>query len=213
MATSSNKPDVKKKNPLANLQRIGIAGAGGIGGFVVSGLFDYGVNRKQFPFNDFAIDLFDDDIVDTGNLLHQNFTEDDLGKQKAKLLSDRYFVNPVLRFMKPEDFVNYQLVFSCVDSMEFRKQLYEYGYKHPEFVWIDGRCNSRQIGLFHSLMAAKALNPTLTDTKARAGCLRQVDKENKVSHITPQIIAGMMLQTFLNMLRSEQMNDPHVLYI
>lgn len=52
-----------KNKPLDNLKRIAIAGAGGIGGFVSAALYDYGVNRNQFPFSDFEIDLFDDDVV------------------------------------------------------------------------------------------------------------------------------------------------------
>lgn len=203
----------KSKNPLSELKRIAIAGAGGIGGFVAAGLYDYGVNRGQYPFTDWQIDIFDDDIVDVGNLLHQNFTEDDLGKRKAELLAGRYFMTPITRFMEATDFPNYDLVFSCVDSMEFRAKLYRYGYEHPELVWIDGRCNSRSIGLYHSLVSRKQLDSDLTDSKERAGCLRQVDKQAKLSHVTPQIIAAMMIQTFLNMLRGEQLNEKQVLYI
>ena len=201
------------KNPLNNLKRIAIAGAGGIGGFVAAALFEYGVNRGQYPFADWQIDVYDDDIVDTGNLLHQNFTEDDLGKLKADLLGSRYFMTPVTRFMEASDFPNYDLVFSCVDSMEFRAKLYRYGYEHPKLVWIDGRCNSRSIGLYHSLVPRKQLDSDLSDSKDRAGCLRQIDKKNKLSHITPQIIAGMMIQTFLNMLRGEQSNEKQVFFI
>jgi molybdopterin/thiamine biosynthesis adenylyltransferase len=203
----------KNKNSLTDIKRIAIAGAGGIGGFVAAALYDYGVNRGQYPFADWQIDVYDDDIVDVGNLLHQNFTEDDLGKRKADLIAQRYFMNPVLRFMDEPDFKNYDLVFSCVDSMEFRNKLYNYGYTHPELVWIDGRCNSRTVALYHSMIARKQLDADLTNSKERAGCLRPVDKQAKLSHVTPQIIAGMMVQTFLNMLRGEQTNEKQILFI
>lgn len=151
--------------------------------------------------------------MDVPNLLHQNFTEDDLGKYKAELLGKRYFMTPQLRFMEEKDFANYQLIFSCVDGMEFRKKLYQYGWSHPELVWIDGRCSSRSIGLYHSFVAKRQLESDLSDSKERTGCLRAVDKINKVSHVTPQIIAAMMVQTFLNVLRGEQATDKQVLYI
>lgn len=198
-----------KNNPV----KIAIAGAGGIGGFVTSALYDYGVNRGQYDFAGMQIDLYDDDTVDTGNLLHQNFTEADLGQQKAKLLADRYFVNAVTRFMTKEDFSKYDLVFSCVDSMTFRKELYEYGWDHPELYWIDGRCNSRNIGIYNSKLGKKTLEPTLSDSTERKGCLLAVDKTNKVSHITPQVVASIMMQEFLNYLRGEPTMNAILLYI
>ena len=196
MAETITKPKVTK---------VAIAGCGGIGAFLASNLFDYGAKRNQFQFTDMTIDVFDDDIVDASNLLHQNFTDDDVGRYKAEIVAERCggLVNAHKRYMTKKDFEKYDVVFSCVDSMTFRKDLYTYGFKNPELFWIDGRCSSRQIGLYHAKVPQKQLEAALSDGKERTGCLREVDKKNKVSHVTPQIIAGIMAQTFLNYLRGE----------
>jgi hypothetical protein len=184
--------------------RIAIAGAGGIGGFVARGLYEYGFNRGQFPFASYTVDVFDNDTVDTGNLLHQDFTEVDLGQPKAQIMADRYSMNAIPRFMTEADFSSYDVVFSCVDSMTFRYSLYHYGFTHPGLLWIDGRCSSRTIAVYHEAIPRSKLEDTVNNKSTeRAGCLRPVDKEKKLSHVTPQIVAGMMVQTFLNKLRKE----------
>lgn len=203
--------DSKKLKIPAN---IAIAGAGGIGGFVAQGLYDYGVNRNQYPYSDMNITIFDDDTVDPGNLLHQNFTEEDLGKHKAELLAEKYVMTAKTRFMTEKDFKDFDMVFSCVDSMSFRKSLYEYGWKNPgKLAWIDGRCQSRSIGVYTSEIPKKDLTGDLTDSKERAGCLLAVDKKNKVSHITPQVVAAMMMQAFLNHIRGEPTQSKILMYI
>ena len=193
----------KTSSPKPTVESIAIAGAGGIGGFVAANLFNYGAIRNQFEYSAMKIDIFDDDIVDASNLLHQNYTDEDIGKQKAALCAEKYFMNPVLRFMEVKDFADYNVVFSCVDSMSFRKSLYEYGWQHPELFWIDGRCQSRQVGLYHARLPRRTIEGDVTDSKARAGCLLEFDKKNKTSHATPQVIAAMMIQTFLNYIRGE----------
>jgi molybdopterin/thiamine biosynthesis adenylyltransferase len=191
-----------------SIKNIGIAGAGGIGAYLTQFLFDYGVNRNQYPWTEYTVDLYDDDVVDVGNLLHQNFKEDDIGKFKANVVSEKCFVTPQIKFMTKEDFSKYNLIFSCVDSMSFRKQLYEYSWEHPELVWIDGRCNSRNIGIYNSKIPKSKLLSTITDDDKRGGCLREIDKQNKVSHATPLIVAGMMTQLFINHLRNEMVAAP-----
>ena len=198
-----------------NISRIAIAGAGGIGAFLGSFLFDYGAKRGQFDFGGSMVDIFDDDIVDASNLLHQNFTEDDLGKYKAEIVADRCLnmITANTRFMTEKDFGSYDVIFSCVDSMSFRKSLYLYGYDHPELLWIDGRCSSRQMAVYHSKLERKALDKAITDSKERTGCLLAYDKKNKTSHVTPQIVAGVMTQTFLNFIRGDLQLDPVVIML
>jgi len=206
MAETITKPTIKT---------IAIAGCGGIGAFLAANLFDYGAKRNQFRFTELTIDVYDDDVVDAGNLLHQNFSDEDVGKYKADIVAERCggLVNAHKRFMTKKDFPNYDLIFSCVDSMTFRKDLYKYGFDHPDQFWIDGRCSSRQVGLYHSKLSQKTLEGVLSDSKERTGCLREVDKKNLTSHVTPQIIAGMMTQTLLNYLRGELQPSPVVLMI
>jgi len=188
------------------LKKIAIAGAGGIGSHLTGMLFDFGVNRNQFPFTSMQIDVYDDDVVDFKNLLHQNFGEDDLHTHKVESLQNRYAINPVKRFMVEDDFKNYDLIFCGVDNMVFRKQLYEWSWKNPESktFWIDGRCTSRQGIVMNKTVPKEKLQKLLSDSQERGSCLLKYEKENNVAHSLPIIVAGMMLQTFLNYIRDDK---------
>lgn len=188
------------------LEKIAIAGAGGIGSNLLSIFFDYGYNRKQFNYMDLQVDIFDDDTVDIKNLLHQNFKVDDIGKHKVEVLEEKYIVNGIKSRMTKDDFDKYDVIFSCVDSMEFRKNLYEYGWNagKDKIFWIDGRCTSRQGALFTSDMLRPALELYVDNSNEEGGCLLAYEKEQNISHVLPTIVAGMMVQAFLNKLRGEQ---------
>jgi molybdopterin/thiamine biosynthesis adenylyltransferase len=187
------------------IKKIGIAGAGGIGSNLLAILFDYGFNRKQFDYSTIDVDIYDDDIVDLKNLLHQNFKIEDISKPKVKVLADKYVVNDITRFMTEEDFKKYDIIFSCVDSMEFRRKLYAYTAKgNDKLFWIDGRCTSRQGAIFNSALPTDELSKYITQDDVRGGCLLNHEKEQNISHTLPLVIAGMMVQTFLNFLRGEK---------
>jgi molybdopterin/thiamine biosynthesis adenylyltransferase len=187
-------------------KKIGIAGAGGIGSNLLAILFDYGYNRKQFDYLSLQVDIYDDDTVDLKNLLHQNFKLDDVGKYKVDVLEEKYVVTGVKKRMTPADFKNYDVIFSCVDSMPFRKDLYEYGWSKgkDKLFWVDGRCTSRQGALFNSEVPKQQLQPYIDSSQEEGGCLLAYEKEQNISHTLPTIVAAMMVQTFLNKLRGQQ---------
>jgi len=186
------------------LKKIAIAGAGGIGSNLLAILFDYGFNRKQFDYSSIDVDIYDDDVVDIKNLLHQNFKLEDISKPKVKVLEDKYIVNGITRFMEEKDFKKYDVIFSCVDSMEFRRTLYNYASGKSKLFWIDGRCTSRQGAIFNSQLDAADLQKYITKDDIRGGCLLNFEKENNVSHTLPLVVAGMMVQSFLNYIRGEK---------
>lgn len=189
---------------LPNIKSIAVAGAGGIGSHLVSMLYDFGVNRNQFPFTDYTIDVYDDDTVDFKNLLHQNFREDDLNELKVQSLANRYAITPHARFMTKDDFNKYDLIFCGVDSMTFRKELYDWSHANPgRGFWIDGRCTSRQGAVLNKTQSKTKLDKFITDSQERTGCLLKFEKENNIAHALPITVASMMLQTFLNYIRGE----------
>lgn len=189
-----------------NINKIAIAGAGGIGSNLLAILFDYGFNRKQFDYASMEVDIWDDDVVDVKNLLHQNFKFDDIGKYKVDVLADKYVVNGVKSRMDVKDFKKYDVIFSCVDNMPFRKSLYEYGWTKGQnkLFWIDGRCTSRQGAVFNSDIASDVLSQYISNSVEEGGCLLAFEKEQNISHTLPIIVAGMMVQNFLNKTRGEQ---------
>lgn len=189
-----------------SFNKIAIAGAGGIGSNLLAILFDYGFNRKQFDYASVEVDMYDDDTVDIKNLLHQNFKFDDIGKHKVDVMEDRYVVNGIKERMTVADFKKYDLIFSCVDSMTFRKELYEWSWKTGKAAgafWVDGRCTSRQGALFTSDMPKELLLPYINDSEEEGGCLLAYEKEQNISHTLPTIVAGMMVQAFLNKTRGQ----------
>lgn len=187
---------------LPKIKKIAVAGAGGIGSHLTSMLFDFGVNRNQFPFAEMQIDVYDDDAVEVKNLLHQNFSESDINTLKVKSLEDRYAITPIPRFMTEKDFGNYDLIFSAVDSMEFRKALYDWTWANPgKAFWIDGRCESRTGMVLNKSLPKDLLQKFIDDSKERAGCLLAFEKANDISHALPIIVASTMIQVYLNYLR------------
>jgi molybdopterin/thiamine biosynthesis adenylyltransferase len=187
-------------------KKIGIAGAGGIGSNLLAIFFDYGFNRKQFDYAAMQVDIFDDDTVDLKNLLHQNFKLDDVGQHKVSVLEEKYVVNGIKKRMTVKDFKNYDMIFSCVDSMPFRKALYDYGWAagKNKLFWVDGRCTSRQGALFNSDLPKEQLQPYVDSSQEEGGCLLAYEKDQNISHTLPTIVAGMMVQSFLNKLRGQQ---------
>jgi molybdopterin/thiamine biosynthesis adenylyltransferase len=185
-----------------DVKRIAIAGAGGIGSNLLAILFAYGHNRKQFDYGNIDIDIYDFDTIDVKNLLHQNFKLDDVGRFKVEVLEENYVVNGIKRRMTAEDFGNYDVIFSCVDAMPFRKALYHHGWDNPgKLFWVDGRCTSRQAALFNSDISRARLEKFLDDSTEDGGCLLAFEKEQNISHTTPTTVASMMVQVFLNKLR------------
>lgn len=169
-------------------------------------LFDFGVNRKQFDFTDMEIDVFDNDVVDLKNLLHQKYEESDLNRSKVEVLSERYAVNGINRFFTEEDMDKYDLIFCCVDSMEFRVKLYKHGFEQGKSngpYWIDGRCESTAGAVYHKGVGKSKLEASLNDSKERNGCLLKYEKENNISNTTPQTVASIMVQMFLNYIRDK----------
>jgi len=48
---------------MKEIKKLAIAGAGGIGGFVVENMLNYGYDRNQFPITTWQVDLYDNDEV------------------------------------------------------------------------------------------------------------------------------------------------------
>ena len=69
------------------LYNIYIIGAGGTGGYLAQDLARYIAVRTEEKYN---FTIVDGDVVEEKNLIRQNFIENDIGKNKAKVLAERY---------------------------------------------------------------------------------------------------------------------------
>jgi hypothetical protein len=119
-------------------------------------------------------------------------------------MQTRYAINPKKKFMEEKDLKKYDIVFSCVDGMEFRKKIYEYSWEHPKLFWIDGRCTSRNGIILNAAIPKRHLEKFLDDSTERAGCLLAYEKENNISHALPIVVAASMTQVFLNHIRGDK---------
>lgn len=66
--------------------KIIVIGAGGTGGYVIPNLYRLCFARKGYT----RIIICDGDAVEEKNLIRQNFIEQDIGQNKAKVLAERY---------------------------------------------------------------------------------------------------------------------------
>jgi hypothetical protein len=182
--------------------KIAIVGAGGLGSHLAHFMWDFGYNRKQFSYIDTEITIYDDKPVSDKNLLHQNFSLDDLGKKKVTILAERYAIKPVTKLAFEKDLKKYDVVFSCVDNFPFRTALYEFGDKNPELFWIDGRSTSNLGMIFNSKIPKQIRDEYLDKEDTESGsCLYDYEKEQNISHTMPIIVAAGMMQIFLQATR------------
>ena len=114
-------------------------GCGGGGGWLVQPLNLFLNNfKKQRPNNRINYILMDDDNVEEKNLLRQNFLKEDIGKNKAIALAERFGIEDILPFRfnkkhmdmflnKKEDSID--IILGMTDSIDFRVDL----INHPNF--------------------------------------------------------------------------------
>ena len=117
-----------------------IVGLGGIGSQLTDLIAP--VLRSTLLLPEIRLHLMDGDIVEEGNLGHQRFTEDDIGKSKAEVLSKRHHVGwklPVITHNKnltsASQLEGYDIIVVAVDRQEPRQLVHNSGAH-----WVDLRC-------------------------------------------------------------------------
>ena len=74
------------KYPKTAPVKVIIIGAGGTGGYVIPHLYRIGFATER----SMRILVCDGDVVEEKNLIRQNFVEQDVGRNKAQVLAERY---------------------------------------------------------------------------------------------------------------------------
>lgn len=143
--------DFTRQSELINIhefdKRINVIGAGALGSWLTFFLLKMGFKK---------INLYDFDVVEEHNIPNQIFREDQIGISKVESMKNLYrsFFNEenarrrlavYNHAITPENAPALKgIVFSCVDSMKARKEIYESCFKYGQAdMWIEGR-----IGLF-----------------------------------------------------------------
>lgn len=127
-----------------------VIGTGGTGGYVATQLarIVYSLKNKK------SIDLvyIDGDFVEPKNLLRQHFIQQDLNKNKAQVLADRYskaFQIPIrycdeyissvdqLKNIFKDLGVGLPIVVGCVDNNKARKVMHQFFEDTSDIIYID----------------------------------------------------------------------------
>lgn len=129
--------------------KIVLAGAGGTGSYLAQQLYRIAYARK----NEIQIILCDGDVVSEKNLLRQHFTAQDVGKNKAEVLSKRYAqafgmeAVYIPRFLESAEEL-YQLLLPNKSKVSFSAK---YGKVIQQVILIGAVDNNRTRKLFHEV--------------------------------------------------------------
>lgn len=173
---------------------IGIIGCGGIGSYLAAH-----VNKliECDQLIDCNVTFFDDDIVETKNILYQNFESGDVDDKKTEALSFKY---PMIhqftdkRIIDPADLKSYSLTVLCADNNKIRRLTYEASEKG----WtrfIDARSNGKTCGIFSS--ETENYLKTISDDDSAQSCQYPYQLAKKEIELGNVIIAAITAQSIL----------------
>jgi len=175
------------------------AGCGGIGSY-----FAEHINKlleiNQLP-SDWNFTFFDDDKVETKNLLYQNFKPKHVGLYKTDALLTRYTRLKFLRKrVDSSDLINFDLIILCVDNNKIRREVYS--MSKP---FIDSRANGRTVGIFSS--ATKDYLNTIDLNDESYSCQNPFQINKKEIEYGNIIIAAILSQVVLNYERKKTLPE------
>lgn len=172
-------------------------GCGGIGSFFI-GIVDKLIEGGQLDGMEFT--CFDDDVVETKNIIYQNFEPGEVDDYKAEALSMRYLniQNYVTQRVEGKDLNNYNLILICADNNKIRREVYELGIR-----FIDARSNGRTVGIYSS--DTEKYLTTMSQSDESSSCQYPYAIEKNEIEVGNVIIASILSQTLLNYKRTRKL--------
>ena len=129
--------------------KIIVLGAGGTGGYVLPHLYRIGFASQY----EIRVIVCDGDRVEARNLVRQNFIDQDIGENKALVLSRRYagvfgieaeyipsFIeeaDTLERLIQPTNIFEQVILLGCVDNNKSRRICHEVFYRTDNLIYID----------------------------------------------------------------------------
>ncbi len=194
--------------------KILIIGCGGIGSYTIRELNRLVLN-EQIDLNKVEITLVDNDFVEMKNIKYQNFTTDDLNKNKAEVLSKKYcFDYSTEEITKEEQLKPFDFIVCCVDNVKARKLVFEHCFKENKY-FIDLRAEGRAIAVFTKTekTTKEELFKTLDLTNDKSSsCQLKYELENNIIQLGNVIVSAIASQLILNHLRGEKNKDKYIFY-
>ena len=130
------------KNLHTRRVNVSLIGVGGTGSLVLSGLVRLNHAIRQLGHPGIKVNVYDPDLVSEANIGRQLFTPDEIGRNKAQCLVDRYNLGFALdwnAFSSKYGGWNSlnQILISCVDSKAARREIASSLSGSSEIYWID----------------------------------------------------------------------------
>lgn len=188
------------------MKKIMAIGAGGIMSFAIRELFNLYENDVD-GLKDIEVTIFDGDKVEEKNLKYQNFTIDDLGKNKAEALSERYLFPFKKEMVLNEDQLkDYDVYFIGVDNGKLRELIYNYCDKHKDKRFIDMRSEGRAVAFYttHQSNILDKLMATIEPDAPATSCQLKFELDAGIIQVGNRVIANIGIQLLLNELRGDK---------
>jgi len=178
------------------MKKILVIGAGGIGSYLIPILSRAGIYKIQ---------VNDDDIVESKNLLYQNFKEEDIGENKALIMENQYtnVDSRPYKVLTEKQLKGFDLVICCADNLDVRRLLYR-----SETEWLDLRSQGRNAVLISSEIDKQKMDTVLVGPEGSFSC--QGDSwtgKAKDVHYTHIAVAGMGAQWTQRKMNQEEVKD------
>ena len=194
--------------------KILIIGGGGIGSYLVREINRLILN-EQIDLDKTEITLADMDKVELKNIKYQNFTIDDLNKNKVDVLGKKYCFDYLTEeITKEEQLKPFNFIICCVDNVKARKLVFDYCFKENKY-FIDLRAEGRAIAVFTKTekTTKEELLKTLDLTNDESSsCQLAYELENNIVQNGNLIVATICSQLILNYLRGERNQEKYIFY-
>lgn len=179
------------------MRKVLVIGTGGIGSFLIPLLDKVGL---------YSITVADPDKVETKNLPYQNFTEEDVGENKASVMGNRYrsiIGGSQYPILTEKQMQGYDLVICCVDNIGLRRTLYNTSVK-----WLDLRAQGRNAALVSHKADPKMYDTLLAGEEGSFSCQGDSwDGSNKGVHFMQVAIAGLGAQWIQRWFNDEEVKE------
>lgn len=180
-----------------------VIGAGGIGSWLIQELAACIEQEQIFPNVQFCI--ADNDTAEMRQMKYQNFTKQDLGKNKAKALVSRFkklgFKSMQARIEHENQLDGYDVFLLCADNNIVRKLVFEYCHKNNK-QFIDLRAEGRLVFAMPKSDLQRDIGTLDLKDNASGSCQTREDLERGFIQKGNKISAMIGIQMLLNLLRN-----------
>lgn len=183
--------------------KVGVIGCGGIGSYFAQHI-DRLIELKQLPKYDFT--FYDDDTVETKNILYQNFDPGDIDSTKTDALSLKYFnINYKNKRCDYDELNTYDMIILCADNNKIRREAFK-NFKERHIPFIDSRANGKVIGIFSS--ETPNYLSTINESDQATSCQNPFQIERKQIEYGNVVVAAALAQCVLGYSRKNKLpND------